>query len=131
MTPLRYYQTGWELTEVGSLRKNSIVAAQPKFEEVNDAPHHRLLSFYHGRQVDLDLVFKYIGVDPHKDFFFVDWEDHILIDDEIPIESCVLGAGLDDGFGAVKGLWTEIEWFEVKEWISGELLGPDIYGVVG
>ena len=85
MSSLDYYQIGGKLTEVSSLWKDSIVAAQPKFEEVNDAPHHRLLPFYHRRQVDLDLVFKDIRVDPYKDFFFVCWEDHILIDDEISL----------------------------------------------
>lgn len=37
------------------------------------------------REIDLDVVFAEIGVDPHEDFALVVEEDHVFIDDEVSV----------------------------------------------
>lgn len=37
------------------------------------------------REIDFNVIFAEIGVDPHKDFTLVVEEDHVFIDDEVPV----------------------------------------------
>lgn len=74
-----------KLRQVLDISQEGIVVLEPQFEEADDASNHGEFTFMCMREIDFYMIFAKIGVDPHKDFTLVVEEDHVFIDDEVPI----------------------------------------------
>jgi hypothetical protein len=74
-----------KLRKVFNISQEGIVIFEPQFEEADDASYHGEFTLMCMREIYFNVIFAEIGVDPHKDFALVVEEDHIFIDDEVPV----------------------------------------------
>mgnify|MGYP006910315146 CR=1 FL=1 len=75
------------------------VISKPEFKEAYNAAYHGLFSLGSGWEVDFDVVFEYIWINPEKELASRIEEDHVFVDDEVPVRWSEVNASLDDCLG--------------------------------
>jgi hypothetical protein len=118
------FKLAGKFREVLDVCEEGVVVLEPELEEADDAADHGEFALVGVREVDLDMVFAEVGVDPHEDFALVVEEDHVFIDDEVPVVVGETAAGSYYGLRVPQATLSRTQFLDLGDWLVVKRIHP-------